>query len=289
MMHLINRFKHVRNVLILFFSLLLLAIFMIVGSIGLAIQSAFLASGKRRQNARRVITATFRLYFRILDDLHILRLDLADIDRLQDERGLILTSNHPSLLDALLITSRLPNVVCIMKAQVLRNVLFGHGAKMAGYIPNDSIRMIVSDASRELTEVGSQLLLFPEGTRSRNGKINPFQGTVGVIARRTNADVQTIVIESESGFLGKGWPVWRAPAFPVQIRVYAGKRFSVKEEGKLFVEQLQRYYEQELQGAEPTETEAASVTLLPASQAVIEETCDELVSEELISNGRSFK
>jgi len=279
MMHLINRFKHVRNVLILSFSLLLLAVFMIVGSIGLAIQSAFIASGKRRQNARCVITATFRLYFRILDDLHILRLDLSDIDRLQHDRGLILTSNHPSLLDALLITSRLSHVVCIMKAQVLRNVLFGHGAKMAGYIPNDSIRTIVSDASMELNEVGSQLLLFPEGTRSRCGKINPFQGTVGVIARRTEAEVQTIVIESPSGFLGKGWPVWRAPEFPVSIRVYAGKRFNPQKEGKHFVAELERYYQQVLAGQEYAERDFAN-----ADAPVSEETC-----EDLVSRSQSFK
>lgn len=43
----------------------------------------------------------------------------------------------------LLIISRLPNVVnlvCTMKAQMLRNVMFGYSAKMAGYIPNDAIR-----------------------------------------------------------------------------------------------------------------------------------------------------
>lgn len=218
---------------------------MIVGSLGLILYSVFLKVEHRKQNARNTITRTFHLYFQILQHLNILRLDLSEIDSLQTERGIILASNHPSLLDALLITSRLSNVVCIMKEQVLKNILFGHGAKIAGYIPNTSIRDIVNVADAEL-KIGSQLLLFPEGTRTRADAINALQGTVAVIAKRTGADVQTILIESDSGFLGKGWPVYRAPLFPVCFRVRVGKRFPPPKDSKDFIVELQDYFVQEL-------------------------------------------
>ncbi|WP_293776277.1 lysophospholipid acyltransferase family protein [uncultured Oxalicibacterium sp.] len=246
MKHLIKGLRQVRNVVILFLSLLGLTLMMLFGSPWLALRSQFMKPEDRQAYVRRAITVGYRRYFTSLHYLGVFELDLTDIDRLQGEPGLILTSNHPSLFDALLIISRLPNVVCIMKAQVLRNPMFGHGAGMAGYIPNDSIRTIVSDAERELKEVGSQLLLFPEGTRSLRKRLNPFQGTVGLIARKTGCPVQTIFIESDSGFLGKGWPFWKAPAFPVRIRVRAGKRFTQVEDSKLFIAELKDYYEQEL-------------------------------------------
>ena len=246
MMHLIRkRFEHARNFLILVFGLLLLGAMMIVGSLGLILCSAFLSAERRKKNARAAITGMFRLYFQILQCLNVLHLDLTEIDCLRTERGLILASNHPSLLDALLITSRLSNVVCIMKEQVLKNILFGHGAKLAGYIPNSSVRKIMSLSATEL-QTGSQLLLFPEGTRTCFAAVNTFQATAALIAKRTGADVQTIMIESDSGFLGKGWPIYRAPLFPVHFRVRMGKRFSPQQDVKHFTAELQGYFEQEL-------------------------------------------
>lgn len=246
MIHLLkHRLQHARNFLILLFGLLFLGCVMVVGSTGLLLYSAFLRRDQRKQNARNMITRTFRMYFGVLQSLHILHLDLSDLDSLLNDRGVILASNHPSLLDALLINSRLSNVVCIMKEQVLKNVLFGHGARVAGYIPNTSIRNIVNVAGEEL-KIGSQLLLFPEGTRTRTATVNKLQATVAVIAKRTGVDVQTILIESDSGFLGKGWPLYRVPSFPVHFRVRVGRRFSPTDNVKQLVADMQGYFEQEL-------------------------------------------
>lgn len=244
-MHFTTPFKHALNVVVLFLSLLGLTLMMLFGSPWLALRSVFMPRAQRQAYVRRAITTGYRRYFGVLHFFHVFRLDASELDRLQGERGVILTANHPTLFDALLIISRLPNVVCIMKAQVLRNVMFGDGARMAGYIPNDSIRHIVSEAVREL-ESGSQLLLFPEGTRSLQGRIHPFQGTVGLIARHSCCPVQTIFIESDSGFLGKGWPFWKVPDFPIRICVRTGRRFVPGDNSKQFIAELQQYYAQEL-------------------------------------------
>lgn len=238
-------FIHTRNFLILLFSLLLLAGVMIAGSLDLFLRSVFLTGACRKQFARLAITRIFRWYFHILQVCGILRLDVSGVDILHEQRGVILVSNHPSLLDALLIASRLPNVVCIMKEQVLKNILFGYGAKMAGYISNISVHEIVTTAAAEL-RAGSQLLLFPEGTRTRSGMVNALQGTTSLIAKRTGAEVQTILIESDSGFLGKEWPIYRAPLFPVHFRVRVGKRFPSPSDVRCFTLELQDYFEQEL-------------------------------------------
>lgn len=242
-----SAFQSARNILILWFGLALLASLLIAGSVLLVLRSVFCSTQRRKQIARGAITSVFACYFDILGFFGVLQLDLSEIDTLVFERGLILAANHPSLLDALLITSRLPNVVCIMKEQVLKNILFGRGAKMAGYIPNGSARDIVNGAFSELRD-GSHLLLFPEGSRTQKDGVSSLQGTVAVIAKRTDAEVQTILIESDSGFLGKGWPVYRVPEFPVRFRVRLGKRFAPQQDIKYFMSELQVYFQQELSG-----------------------------------------
>jgi 1-acyl-sn-glycerol-3-phosphate acyltransferase len=225
--------------------LLLLAALLIVGTTGLVLACPFVHGRARKQLGRVTIMRFFGLYLTILNALHIVRLDLAEIDGLGDEAGLILAPNHPSLLDALLITSRLPNVVCIMKAVVLKNVLFGKGAQIAGYIPNGSVRDMVNSAAEEL-EHGNHVLLFPEGTRTVKGAPLDLKGSLGVIAKRTNAEVQTLIIETDSSFLGKERPILNPPDFPVHFRVRLGKRFAPPQNAKTFMNELESYFEQVL-------------------------------------------
>ena len=38
--------------------------------------------------------------------------------------------------------------------------------------------------------------------------------------------IQTVIIETDSPYLGKGWPIWRTPRVPVVFRVRLGRRFA---------------------------------------------------------------
>ena len=64
---------------------------------------------------RRGIMSGFRIYAWSLSITRAYRLDLRDIDSLKGGPPLILAPNHPCLIDALLILTRHPNIVCVMK------------------------------------------------------------------------------------------------------------------------------------------------------------------------------
>ena len=195
---------------------------------------------------RNMIGWQFRSYLAMLKATGIIRLDLGALDSLQGERGLLLAPNHPSLLDAVLIISRLPAMTCIMKAKIWDNPFLGAGARLAGYIRNDSPGKMVRVATAEL-RAGHQLLVFPESTRSRDGCLNPFKGGFALIARNAGAQVQTVFIETNSGFLGKGWPLLKMPDLPLYYGVRLGRRFRVEGDIKTFVSDLEAYYREELE------------------------------------------
>ena len=96
---------------------------------------------------------------------------------------------------------------------------------------------------------GGVLLLFPEGTRTIHSPINPLVGSVGLIAKYANVPVQTLVIETDSPYLSKGWPLFRRPSLPITYRVRLGRRFDAPTDVAAFTEELDLYYRRELEGA----------------------------------------
>jgi len=125
--------------------------------------------------------------------------------------------------------------------------VMGGGSRFAGYIRNDSALDMVRLAAQELRE-GRPLLVFPEGTRTRQPPINPFKGGFALIAKQARAPIQTVFIETNSPFLSKGWPLLKMPVFPLVYRARLGKRFTVEGDVKTFVRELENYYRQELTG-----------------------------------------
>ncbi|MBI5625892.1 MAG: 1-acyl-sn-glycerol-3-phosphate acyltransferase [Nitrosomonadales bacterium] len=198
----------------------------------------------RRSGARLgrlIMTGIFRPYIVIIKASGLVQCDLSALDALAGGEAVIVAPNHPSLIDVVLIGSRLTNIVCIMKANIQDNILFGGGARLAGYIRNDSTGNMVRTSVAELKD-GSQLLIFPEGTRTTRHPVNKFKSAFALIARRSGVPVQSVFIESNTQFLGKGWPLLKKPQFPLIYKVTLGKRFEVTGDTKAFVDDLEKYY-----------------------------------------------
>jgi len=215
-----------------------------------------------RSVGRRVISLGFRAYLSVLGGIRAYRLDLTALDVLRDEPAMIIAPNHPGLIDAVLVISRIP-ATCIMKGELARNFFLSAGARLAGYIRHDSLRGMI-DRSVSLLHSGSHLLIFPEGTRTVRLPTNSFIGSIGIIARIANVPVQTIIIDTDSPYLSKGWPLFRRPALPINFRIRLGKRFDPPQKTREFIRELELYFAEELghgsmmQSWLPTEKAAAS-------------------------------
>jgi 1-acyl-sn-glycerol-3-phosphate acyltransferase len=211
-----------------------------------------LPAGAGRRIGRYGIMAGFRCFARWLTLVGVYRLDLSAIDELRAGPPVILAPNHPALIDALLILTRHPNLACVMKSELMANVLFGPGARLARYIGNESTRQMVRAAVKDLRG-GGVLLLFPEGTRTVRAPINPLKKSVAVIARRARVPVQTLIVETDSPFLCKDWPLRARPLLPITYRVRLGRRIDPPQDVARFVRELEQYYRSELTGNAPAQ------------------------------------
>jgi 1-acyl-sn-glycerol-3-phosphate acyltransferase len=220
-------------------------------SLGWNLIAAALRLVLRGATARRVgcagICYGYRLYWACARASGLLRMDAGSLDVLRDlPGGMVIAANHPSLLDALMIVARLPRGTCVMKGALVRNPFLGAGASLAGYVPNDSTRTMVRMGVERLHE-GGQLVVFPEGTRSpAPGRIHPFSRSIALIAQRAQVPIQTVVIETDSPYLRKGWPLWKLPPVPIVFRARLGQRFEPGADAGTVTAAMEAYFRKEL-------------------------------------------
>jgi 1-acyl-sn-glycerol-3-phosphate acyltransferase len=194
-----------------------------------------------RRLGRAVVARGYTFYWRVTAASGLMQLHAQALDVLRDEPGLVVVANHPSLLDAMMLAAHLPRGACIMKASLMRNPLLGPGAAMARYIRNDSAWGMVQRAIDEL-RCGGQLLLFPEGTRTPRAGLNPFHGSFTLIAKRAQAPIQAVFIDTDSPYLGKGWPLWRLPPLPIRFDVRLGRRFAPAQDHEALCREIEAYF-----------------------------------------------
>ena len=199
---------------------------------------------------RFLIMAGFRVYLAFLRVCCACRFDLRDLDVLRRDHPLILVANHPSLLDAVMIISRFPDMACVMKAALMNNLLLGAAARLARYIPNHAPLDLVIRARSALHE-GAHLLIFPEGTRTVRFPVDACTASAGLIAQRANVPVQTLLIEFNAPYLGKEWSLWRRPELPLHFRIRVGRRFSPPADVAAFGHELEAYFRGELAQNQP--------------------------------------
>jgi len=92
-------------------------------------------------------------------------------------------------------------------------------------------------------------VVFPEGTRTVHRPLNAFVPGITLIAHRARAPIQTVIIETDSSYLSKGWPIWRVPPLPVCYRLRLGRRFALPAEPvdhSALLREIETYFREEL-------------------------------------------
>ena len=131
---------------------------------------------------------------------------LSDIDR---SRSYIYMSNHQSNFDIPVLLGHLKvQFRWLAKMELFKIPIFGHAMRKAGYISIDrnkreSAFESLKDATRKIKS-GVSVLIFPEGTRSRDGKIRPFKKGGFIMAIDSGAAIVPIVISGTRSIMTKG-------------------------------------------------------------------------------------
>lgn len=125
-------------------------------------------------------------------------------ENVPEEGPLVLISNHQSFLDPVLCGIFVKRPLYFLARDTLFRGLFGWLITSVNTIPvkRGAADMAAMKTIIEKLKQGWGVCLFPEGTRSGDGKITAFKPGFGLICRRGNAAVVPVVIDGAF----EAWP-----------------------------------------------------------------------------------
>ena len=135
--------------------------------------------------------------------------------------GVLVVSNHQSHLDPPLVGAGFPRQMTFLaRVTLFRFSPFGWLIASVGAIPINREGSALSGirATLQALQRGDAVLVFPEGTRSRDGDLGTFKPGLTLVARRAKVPIQPVAVEGAY----HAWP--RSASLPRSgdIRVHYG-------------------------------------------------------------------
>jgi 1-acyl-sn-glycerol-3-phosphate acyltransferase len=137
-------------------------------------------------------------------------LEVSGLDRLEPCRAYVYMPNHLSFLDGPLLEMLIPGAArVILKKPVLRIPVVGQAMRFVGFVPVDRKgaeggKKSIAKAAALMHERGYSFLIFPEGTRSRDGKLQRFRRGGFFLALETGAPIVPVAIQGTFELMPKG-------------------------------------------------------------------------------------
>ena len=154
-----------------------------------------------------------------------IRCRVAGGEHIQLRRAAVYCVNHASNVEPPILYMALaalhPRLRILYKAQIHKLPVLGRAFDMAGFVPIErrsprrSMQAILQAAAA--VRAGNSFLVFPEGTRSRTGELQPFKPGVFRIAARAGAPLVPVAIQGTRAAMRKGSPLVRPVTVSVRI------------------------------------------------------------------------
>lgn len=140
-----------------------------------------------------------RHYARVILWISFVKVTIEGRENLAPGQNYVFAANHNSVFDILVLLAYLPiQFRWLAKEELFKLPIFGWSMTLAGYIPinrsnaREGVRSL-ERAAQKLRE-GASVIIFPEGTRSRDGRIQDFKRGGFTLAVKSGLPILPVAI-----------------------------------------------------------------------------------------------
>ncbi len=142
------------------------------------------------------------------------RVRVTGVENIRPDQAYIYASNHQSLFDILAVLGKLPvQFRWLAKQELFEIPILGHAMAAIGYIPIDrrNRNKAFNSLNKAAVQVqgGTSIVIFPEGTRSLNGRLQAFKKGGFILAIHSQQPIVPVSISGSYRILSKnaGWKI----------------------------------------------------------------------------------
>ncbi len=193
---------------------------------------AFIFTANREYAWQKLNHLFYRSFFRLVKSITP-GLTIQIAEKVASIRSAVIVSNHISYLDPILLISLYEKQKTIVKSSLFKLPVFGWLLDTSGYIPStltENPEMIarIEDLGGFFSS-GGNLFVFPEGTRSRNGRVGRFNKSAFKIAIKYKVPVYVLLIQNTDRLFPPD-RFWFNSCIPNTIRIGLAGRIDPTEQ-----------------------------------------------------------
>jgi len=139
-----------------------------------------------------------------------IRVHVEGSENIPEGRSCIFLSNHVSNLDPIVLLPAIPGMTSVfLKRSLMKIPLLGAAMRMAKFVPvarghsREDAEKSVETAAVVLRS-GLHITIFPEGTRSPDGRLLPFKQGAFFLAEATGGPMIPVVLRGTAQMMRKG-------------------------------------------------------------------------------------
>lgn len=192
-----------------------LFLLMVFGQLGCLVYfSTHKATDSRKLGLHRIMQGTLRILI-----THVPGVKVAVKNPTGEDfsRPAIIVPNHQSYLDLPSVIMLTPRVIIMAKKWVTRNPLYGLMIHYADYISSSTDRLENIRKIGQMAQKGYSTIIFPEGTRTRTGRLGRFHRGAFEAAQQLGLDILPVAIKGTRQVMPRGSFCMRPGSIEVEI------------------------------------------------------------------------
>lgn len=171
------------------------------------------------------------IWSRFLIPFSGVRIKVSGSENIPKNKPVVFASNHQGAADILILLATLPiGFLFAPRKELFRIPIFGWYLKKAGYFLIDREAILAASKTvekmSEIIKKGKSILIFPEGTRTRDGSLRKFKPGSLLMALKSGAPVVPIAISGSFNIMPRG--TWLIN--PQSVKVSIGKPIFIQSE-----------------------------------------------------------
>jgi 1-acyl-sn-glycerol-3-phosphate acyltransferase len=175
----------------------------------------------RERRCQRMVGRAFRVFHAYMRWATLV--DYQPKRIVSDGEPSVIIANHPTLIDTTAMFAAHPEMICVVKPSYYKNPFFLLLMWACGHVIEPrrgmlSSGQVIERLCQRLSD-GHSVLIFPEGTRSPVGSLNPFRRGAFEIARRSAVRLRPVLIWVDQPLLKRDMPWYVLPRRSARVEL----------------------------------------------------------------------